>query len=61
MATSKTKTIFYADKKLLAKIDKFWHRYGFVSRSKTIAWLVAWALSQNPVPPPQRDDDEYYE
>jgi len=61
MVTSKIKTIFYSDKTLLAKIDTFWHKYGFASRSKAIAWLVVWALSQSPTPPPQRDDDEYYD
>lgn len=59
MSTAKTKTIFYADKVLLKMIEKYQHKHGFSSKSKTIAWLVAWALSQNPVPPPQ--DDEYYD
>jgi len=57
MGTTKTKTIFYTDKLLLTGIDKFWHKYGFSSRSKAIAWLVTWALSQRPVPPPQNDDE----
>lgn len=61
MATNKHKTVFYSDKILLKKLDKFWHKYEFSSRSKAIVWLVSWALAQNPIPPPQRDDDEYYE
>ncbi len=61
MATDKHKTISYLEKGLLKRLDRFWHRYGFRSRSSAIAWLLAWALSQNPVPPPQREDDEYYD
>jgi len=61
VTTSKNRTLFYTDKILLAKIDKFRFKFGFASRSKAIAWLVTWALSKNPTPPPQKDDDEYYE
>jgi len=60
MTTSKTKTIFYADSILLKKIERFQHKYGFSSKSKAIAWLVSWALSQRPIPPPQ-NDEEYYD
>lgn len=59
MSALKDKLFFYTDKK--TQIEKFWHRYQFSSRSKAIAWLVAYALSLNPTPPPQRDDDEYYD
>ncbi len=61
MTAERHKAIFYSDKILLKKLDRFWHKYGFSSRSKAVIWLLSWALSQNPVPPPQREDDEYYE
>jgi len=60
MATNKERRIFYLDKITDKKLEQFWHKHNFVSRSRAIAWLIAWALSKEPVPPPQKDD-EYYD
>ena len=61
MATERHKTVFYPDEKLLKKIDKFQREYGFSSRSKAVNWLLSWTFSKNPVPPPDRIDDEFDE
>lgn len=58
MPSSKPQLRFVIDKKLLAQVDRYWHKHGFKSRSAAIIWLIRFALRYDPAPP---DPDEYIE
>lgn len=55
MPDGKTLVHMLFDNALIKRIDDFRFAHRFQSRTATVRWLIQWALSKNPTPPPEDD------
>lgn len=60
MPSDKPRVTFVADPKLIKRIDRFWHRHDFRSRSKAITWMIEYVLRENPSIPAKDERDLIY-
>lgn len=60
MPSEKPRVTFVADPKLIKKIDKFWHRNEFRSRSEAITWMIEYVLREDPKVPSKEERDLIY-
>lgn len=60
MPSAKPRVTFVAAPILIKRLDKFWHRHEFRSRSEAIIWMIEYVLREKPDVPPKEERDLIY-